>query len=220
MISEPVFCAAEQAEPSACRRMCSFFSEAPTQVPSEACKSLSCSSSDCGEVCAEEVRRPGNFGSLGHPHCCRRPCLSFRNGYCADGNDCSYCHNEHLDTGARLDKRQRAATAGLSHEQVSALVLEHCIAKADEASLSEKVSEILQLLEVAADEAEPHSISGRELRNLRKGLRRLSFHSLVHLATRYPSQSVHRTEQLQKEMELMRLQFFPGHAQATFFMSV
>ncbi|CAE7866406.1 MTPC1 [Symbiodinium microadriaticum] len=147
MMRDTVICAAEQAEPEACSRMCSFFSRASTQEPSELCESSACSPRDwdCSEVCAVEEPSesceswacsqrdgsevcavevcPGNFGSLGHPHCWRRPCLSFRNGHCADGDNCSYCHYEYHDTGARLDKRQRAATAGLSSEQVSALDL-------------------------------------------------------------------------------------------------
>ncbi|CAE7891462.1 strG, partial [Symbiodinium microadriaticum] len=46
-------------------------------------------------------------GSKGHPFLCKRPCIYFVSGKCTPAEHCNYCHMEHKDRSAKLDKQQR-----------------------------------------------------------------------------------------------------------------
>lgn len=63
---------------------------------------------------------------------CRRPCLYFAQGRCANGPQCAYCHLAHLERTPKLDKRQRALVQGLERPSVAHLVLQLGRAKAQE----------------------------------------------------------------------------------------
>eukprot|EP00913_Durusdinium_trenchii_P011014 g10338.t1 len=55
-------------------------------------------------------------GSQGHPELCHRPCLFFARGSCQSGAECRYCHLDHSDRPAGLDKSQRQAGPGEAEE--------------------------------------------------------------------------------------------------------
>eukprot|EP00435_Cladocopium_sp_Y103_P073188 s528_g42.t1 len=140
-------------------------------------------------------------GSLGHPEVCRRPCIYFLAGHCANGNQCTYCHLAHVEKTPKLDKRQRTIMQGLSRRELLALVLHFCRLKAEQAGITYEAQEVLNLMEEEAAGAASlsASISERDVRNLHKTLARMNFSNLIGLVTHQsPSRAKQTPESAEK----------------------
>lgn len=140
-------------------------------------------------------------GSLGHPEVCRRPCIYFLAGHCANGNQCTYCHLPHEEKTPKLDKRQRTIMQGLSRRELLALVLHFCRLKAEQAGITYEAQEVLNLMEEEAAGAPSlsASISERDVRNLHKTLARMNFSNLIGLVTHQsPSRAKQTPESAEK----------------------
>ena len=59
-----------------------------------------------------------SIDSLGHPEACRRPCIYFISGHCANGEACAYCHLTHTEKVPKLDKKQRVTGSDLAKRKV------------------------------------------------------------------------------------------------------
>ena len=77
-----------------------------------------------------EQGRQESVGSRGHPECCRRPCVHFARGHCADGASCKFCHVLDHPKSVCLDKQQRVFMKSLKDEDKLRLVLPHLQSKA------------------------------------------------------------------------------------------
>lgn len=77
-----------------------------------------------GAVLEEFRRWARSPGSLGHPELCARPCLFYASGACAGDASCDFCHLEHSDPPAKMDKRQRERLLALPRERALQLALE------------------------------------------------------------------------------------------------
>ncbi|CAK8991009.1 unnamed protein product [Durusdinium trenchii] len=117
-------------------------------------------------------------GSQGHPELCHRPCLFFARGSCQSGAECRYCHLDHSDRPAGLDKSQRQAVKQLSQKQLLALLLPHLQTRAEERGFLEEAQEILAM---AGQSEEPTAISNTLQRKLHKVFRKMSFSGMLGL---------------------------------------
>jgi len=155
-------------------------------------------------------------GSLGHPEVCRRPCIYYLAGHCANGTECTYCHLPHVDKTPKLDKRQRTIMQGLSRQELLALVLRFCRLKAEQAGMEYEAQEVLSLMEeeAAGDASLSATISERDVRNLHKTLARMNFSNLIGLVTHQsPSrakQSPESAERIADALERLRVKFLPA----------
>ncbi|CAK9058708.1 C3H1-type domain-containing protein [Durusdinium trenchii] len=71
-----------------------------------------------------EFPKPGaSYGSHGHPHLCRRPCILFLRGNCQEGAECGYCHASHPQRAATFDRHQRRILISWSKVQLLEVVL-------------------------------------------------------------------------------------------------
>lgn len=113
-------------------------------------------------------------GSLGHPEVCRRQCIYFLQGYCSNGDECTYCHLPHPQKAPKLDKRQRNIMQALSHQDLLALILHLCKPKAEEIGMVKEAQEIIEILTSEASSAPLPSISDRDNRALCKTLGRMN----------------------------------------------
>ena len=66
---------------------------------------------------------PPNYGSLGHPSVCRRPCVLFLRGRCEAAN-CSFCHLPHVRV-PNFDKASRNAIAAMPDPKFLQMLLPH-----------------------------------------------------------------------------------------------
>mmetsp|Transcript_56601 Transcript_56601/g.132864 ORF Transcript_56601/g.132864 Transcript_56601/m.132864 type:complete len:218 (+) Transcript_56601:55-708(+) len=101
---------------------------------------------------SEELRGPGsslasNPGSLGHPEVCRRPCIYFSVSSCTNGDQCGYCHMQHAQRPAHLDKRQRELMQTLNTGELMAVLLRHLRLKAEEKGFLPLAVDVLAILE-------------------------------------------------------------------------
>mmetsp|Transcript_159812 Transcript_159812/g.508760 ORF Transcript_159812/g.508760 Transcript_159812/m.508760 type:complete len:256 (-) Transcript_159812:396-1163(-) len=64
-----------------------------------------------------------NPGSAGHPELCSRPCLSGAISPCSNGSDCEFCHFDHPQRPARLDKHQREILRGMPSKEWAGLMV-------------------------------------------------------------------------------------------------
>ena len=60
-----------------------------------------------------------------------RPCLFFARGSCQSGAECRYCHLDHSDRPAGLDKSQRQVGSGRNRRVLLALVIRYYIIQCD-----------------------------------------------------------------------------------------
>jgi hypothetical protein len=93
-----------------------------------------------------------NFGSLGHPELCNRPCLFFAGGSCANGNDCTFCHLHHPGRQTHLDKRNRLAFMSMSLQLRKTIVWSALRSRARQFQILGLLTEILSFAEVALGE--------------------------------------------------------------------
>eukprot|EP00435_Cladocopium_sp_Y103_P031632 s1279_g8.t1 len=121
----------------------------------------------------EQAGQPVTPGSLGHPEVCRRQCIYFLQGHCSNGDACTYCHLPHTQRAPKLDKRQRTIMQALSHQEVLALMLHLCTAKAEEVGMLKEAHEVISILTVEANGVPLPSMSERETRALCKTLSRM-----------------------------------------------
>lgn len=118
-------------------------------------------------------------GSLGHPELCHRPCLFFARERCQSGSECRYCHLDHSDRPAGLDKSQRQAVKLLSQGQLLSLLLPHLQTRAEERGFLEEAQDILQIAGQSSEE--PIAISNTLQRKLHKVFRKMSFSGMLGL---------------------------------------
>lgn len=136
-----------------------------------------------GEDASESSLSHNNWqpteGSLGHPELCHRPCLFFARERCQSGSECRYCHLDHSDRPAGLDKSQRQAVKLLSQGQLLSLLLPHLQTRAEERGFLEEAEDILQLAGQSSEE--PIAISNTLQRKLHKVFRKMSFSGMLGL---------------------------------------
>ncbi|CAE8720509.1 unnamed protein product, partial [Polarella glacialis] len=88
-----------------------------------------------------------NPGSMAHPELCRRPCIYFAAGSCANGSACGYCHLSHEHRPSHLDRRHRDMLSNLSETECLALLLPVLRCRAESTGLAAEAVEVLALLE-------------------------------------------------------------------------
>ncbi|CAE8630225.1 unnamed protein product [Polarella glacialis] len=88
-----------------------------------------------------------NPGSMAHPELCRRPCIYFATGSCANGSACRYCHLSHEHRPSHLDRRHRDLLRNLSEAECLALLLPVLRCRAESTGLAAEAVEVLALLE-------------------------------------------------------------------------
>ncbi|CAE8743580.1 unnamed protein product [Polarella glacialis] len=88
-----------------------------------------------------------NPGSMAHPELCRRPCIYFAAGSCANGSACSYCHLSHENRPSHLDRQHRDLLRKLSEAERLALLLPVLRCRAESTGLAAEAVEVLALLE-------------------------------------------------------------------------
>lgn len=133
----------------------------------------------CGEDQVSRGPKVLNLGSGGHPELCRRPCLHFARGSCANGMECNFCHLEHNDREAKLDKKQRGIMQNLSIRECSALIFHLVEQKVSATSAEKSGQELIELVRTEAAGADLSFIPQRDVRKLKKTLARQSLHSLI-----------------------------------------
>ena len=155
--------------------------ETPCKV--DPAKVSTIASSAPGEDTSESNLSHNNWqpteGSQGHPELCHRPCLFFARERCQSGSECRYCHLDHSDRPAGLDKSQRQAVKLLSQGQLLSLLLPHLQTRAEERGFLEEAQEILQM--AGQGSQEPISISNTLQRKLHKVFRKMSFSGMLGL---------------------------------------
>ncbi|CAE8630227.1 unnamed protein product [Polarella glacialis] len=88
-----------------------------------------------------------NPGSMAHPELCRRPCIYFAAGSCANGSACGYCHLSHENRPSHLDRRHRDLLRNLSEAERLALLVPVLRCRAESTGLAAEAVEVLALLE-------------------------------------------------------------------------
>ena len=148
-----------------------------------------------------------NPGSAGHPELCRRPCLHFAAGYCGHGSTCNFCHEDHPQKAAKLDKKQREIMQNLHSKEAAALIVEYVKARVWQAGI-EGGQILVDWLEAEGAGADVTSIQPRDLRHLRKTLSRLNLYSLLGIFTSksslYPQDERSKVECVFKLMHEIR----------------
>eukprot|EP00441_Pelagodinium_beii_P032853 CAMPEP_0197632348 /NCGR_PEP_ID=MMETSP1338-20131121/9144_1 /TAXON_ID=43686 ORGANISM="Pelagodinium beii, Strain RCC1491" /NCGR_SAMPLE_ID=MMETSP1338 /ASSEMBLY_ACC=CAM_ASM_000754 /LENGTH=487 /DNA_ID=CAMNT_0043203911 /DNA_START=72 /DNA_END=1535 /DNA_ORIENTATION=- len=88
-----------------------------------------------------------NPGSAGHPELCKRPCLYFVAGQCANGTACGFCHLGHSGRVAHLDKRNREALKALPKELHFRVILEAMRSRVNDVDFADAANEFFDDLE-------------------------------------------------------------------------
>ncbi|CAE8743586.1 unnamed protein product [Polarella glacialis] len=140
-----------------------------------------------------------NPGSMAHPELCRRPCIYFAAGSCANGSACGYCHLSHEHRPSHLDRRHRDLLRNLSEAECLALLLPVLRCRAESTGLAAEAVEVLALLEdravacAAPSEASRASASRaatiatspqHQLSKLSAALRKMPFSTVLGMALR------------------------------------
>mmetsp|Transcript_38931 Transcript_38931/g.93073 ORF Transcript_38931/g.93073 Transcript_38931/m.93073 type:complete len:218 (+) Transcript_38931:52-705(+) len=137
---------------------------------------------------SEELAGPGtslasNPGSLGHPEVCRRPCIYFSVSSCTNGDQCGYCHMQHAQRPAHLDKRQRELMQTLNTGELMAVLLRHLRLKAEEKGFLPLAMDVLAILERHA-EAPTARVPMKVQSKLDALLSKMTFAALIGMALR------------------------------------
>ncbi|CAE8743588.1 unnamed protein product [Polarella glacialis] len=140
-----------------------------------------------------------NPGSMAHPELCRRPCIYFAAGSCANGSACGYCHLSHENRPSHLDRRHRYLLRNLSEAECLALLLPVLRCRAESTGLAAEAVEVLALLEdkavaCAAPSAASRASASRaatattspqhQLSKLSAALRKMPFSTVLGMALR------------------------------------
>mmetsp|Transcript_8426 Transcript_8426/g.19412 ORF Transcript_8426/g.19412 Transcript_8426/m.19412 type:complete len:211 (+) Transcript_8426:21-653(+) len=124
-----------------------------------------------------------NWGSVGHPEACSRPCVYIhKSGDCRYGSLCPYCHLPH---GApnKPDKKQRMYISQMTSQERLRIVLPIVRQRAMALGLLPAAEDLLLAMEAElTEETVTPSISSKQLRELIRLMRRMSFSQLVQLA--------------------------------------
>ncbi|CAE8630221.1 unnamed protein product [Polarella glacialis] len=135
-----------------------------------------------------------NPGSMAHPELCRRPCIYFAAGSCANGSACGYCHLSHEHRPSHLDRRHRDLLRNLSEAECLALLLPVLRCRAESTGLAAEAVEVLALLEDKAVACAGPSEASRaatattspqhQLSKLSAALRKMPFSTVLGMALR------------------------------------
>ncbi|CAE8700126.1 unnamed protein product [Polarella glacialis] len=136
-----------------------------------------------------------NPGSMAHPELCRRPCIYFAAGSCANGSACGYCHLSHEHRPSHLDRRHRDLLRNLSEAECLALLLPVLRCRAESTGLAAEAVEVLALLEDKAVACAAPSEASRaataattppqhQLSKLSAALRKMPFSTVLGMALR------------------------------------
>ncbi|CAE7333813.1 unnamed protein product [Symbiodinium sp. CCMP2456] len=161
------------------------------------------------ELAPELQQLVPTWGSLGHPETCRRPCIYFISGHCANGRSCTYGHMAHVERMPKLDKKQRMMVRQCSQAQLLSLLVPLCYDRAERCGFLKEAAEILKLMEESSSAMQlPESFPSREFRNLRKALRKMNFVSLVGVLITHQSNRPddNLATQLVESMDILREQ--------------
>eukprot|EP00439_Symbiodinium_sp_Y106_P078362 s1439_g17.t1 len=162
------------------------------------------------ELAPELQQLVPSWGSLGHPEACRRPCIFFISGRCANGQGCDYCHMAHVEKMPKLDKKQRMMVQQCTQAQLLNLLVPLCRGRAERFGFLKEAAEILKLMEESSTTAQlPESLSSREFRNLRKALGKMNFVSLLGVLITHQSHNgpdLNLATQLVKSLDILREQ--------------
>eukprot|EP00931_Biecheleriopsis_adriatica_P005155 TRINITY_DN1066_c0_g1_i1.p1 TRINITY_DN1066_c0_g1~~TRINITY_DN1066_c0_g1_i1.p1 ORF type:complete len:300 (-),score=67.65 TRINITY_DN1066_c0_g1_i1:54-953(-) len=149
-------------------------------------------------------------GSLGHPEVCRRPCIFFAAGSCANGSSCGYCHMAHTERPHHLDKRQREIMQNLSQAELLYMILKSLRLRAAATNLLSEASEVIEIMEHwAAEQPAAQYTANKAIQKLDTTLSKLPFSSLISMACRSSqvkngSLSQHYCHELTQAMNKMR----------------
>lgn len=124
-------------------------------------------------------------GSVAHPELCRRPCMYFQQGHCENGNACNFCHLDHPEKLAKLDKKQRMLLQSLTVPELVAFLIEFIAERLQQAKL--EGTELLQSLRLLAGRLP--SLPERDLKNLKKTFARMNLSNLMGVLTHKCSKS-------------------------------
>mmetsp|Transcript_32031 Transcript_32031/g.74820 ORF Transcript_32031/g.74820 Transcript_32031/m.74820 type:complete len:264 (-) Transcript_32031:143-934(-) len=146
-------------------------------------------------------------GGIGHPEVCRRPCVYFNRGFCHSGAACGYCHHQHPDREAKLDKKQRLTLDEITKAQLIALVLHFLRERAEETGMAHEATEVLGIfaeeLRFWGGEEIAELESDSRNRKLGKVMARMSFGALLSLASHRLDRDPFQ-RQLSKALETLR----------------
>lgn len=130
---------------------------------------------------------PCNPGSSGHPMLCGRSCIFHRSGNCANGDTCTFCHEDHTQRVMRFTKKYRSWLDVMPMSEIVALAWPILQEKALTVGIpSEHLWPLLQISAEAGrssgyprvpDHVLPkllHSLSSLNLRSMLKMLERQS----------------------------------------------
>ncbi|CAE7692169.1 strG [Symbiodinium sp. CCMP2592] len=123
-------------------------------------------------------------GSRGHPDLCKRPCIYFVAGKCTTGMHCSYCHMEHNDRPAKLDKQQRHKFNLMGMREALLMLHGMLTSSAKENGFLPLARNTLGLVEEEAMKHDVTEVTSSEAvyRRLERVLVRMPFHQLALLA--------------------------------------
>jgi len=137
----------------------------------------------------EAADRLANFwqescGSRGHPDLCKRPCIYLVAGKCTSGINCSYCHMEHKDRPAKLDKQQRHKFNLMGMREALLMLQGMLTSSAKENGFLPLAGDTLDLVEKEARKHDVTEVRSSEAvyRRLERVLVRMPFHQLALLA--------------------------------------
>lgn len=105
------------------------------------------SSSEVPSLDIPAVGTTCNYGSLGHPDLCARPCNFYSRGMCANANSCGYCHMQHSQP-LKIHKRQLQLLASLGTDERLVLCLPIMRQRAEELGFGEQAAQFFQLVEL------------------------------------------------------------------------
>ncbi|CAE8723515.1 unnamed protein product [Polarella glacialis] len=127
-----------------------------------------------------------NPGSMAHPELCRRPCIYFAAGSCANGSACGYCHLSHEHRPSHLDRRHRDVLRNLSEAVRLALLLPVLRCRAESIGLAAEAVEVLALLEdkAVACAATSAVLPQHQLNKLSAVLRKMPFCTVLGMVVR------------------------------------
>mmetsp|Transcript_142903 Transcript_142903/g.274418 ORF Transcript_142903/g.274418 Transcript_142903/m.274418 type:complete len:825 (-) Transcript_142903:36-2510(-) len=139
--SQQVLCPLDVPQPVA--ESNSTWEPAPEQIQDE-----SQSIAESADMSTGSMARFMNRGSLGHPELCARPCLYFhKNGGCAHGMHCDFCHFQHPRRPAHLDKKHRDMLKRMSLSDCLLVILPILQEKLQDLDIDPKATELVEHFE-------------------------------------------------------------------------
>ncbi|OLQ08902.1 hypothetical protein AK812_SmicGene7552 [Symbiodinium microadriaticum] len=114
----------------------------------------------------------------------KRPCIYFVSGKCTPAEHCNYCHMEHKDRSAKLDKQQRHKFNLMGMREALLMLQGMLTSNARENGFLHLARDTLDLVEEEAMKHDATEVTSSEAvyRRLDRVLVRMSFHQLALLA--------------------------------------